>query len=166
MPKKKRVNIYPLPGIFPIVLYNGKKQWRYPTKLYNIETPPGVTKYTPQFEFELVDLSQFTEQDLDEYKEWEHLYHCLKLLKHAQKGEVVQTLLSMVEYLQLIHETIPELSETYLLLAICVVDNNKNENFSKPSFTLLSLYSFLIFSLILLCNIHSFCKNLYEAIIP
>ena len=33
----------------------------------------------------------------------------------------------MIEYLQSIHKNIPELSETCLLLAICVVNKNKAE---------------------------------------
>lgn len=70
--QKRNKNAYPsklksfkLPPILPIVFYEGKKKWTSELEFKNKVILNDIfEKYTPKFEYELVDLNEYTKQDL------------------------------------------------------------------------------------------------------
>lgn len=54
-----------LPAIFPIVLYNGKRKWRAPTKISDlIETEPSLGAYTIDFQYLLLNEKAYSKERL------------------------------------------------------------------------------------------------------
>ncbi|MFN8490105.1 MAG: Rpn family recombination-promoting nuclease/putative transposase [Caldilineaceae bacterium] len=54
-----------LPAIFPIVLYNGKRQWRAPTKISDlIEDEPSLGAYAIEFQYLLLNEKAYSKERL------------------------------------------------------------------------------------------------------
>jgi predicted transposase/invertase (TIGR01784 family) len=54
-----------LPAIFPIVLYNGKRKWRAPTKISElIETEPSLGAYAIDFQYLLLNEKAYSKEQL------------------------------------------------------------------------------------------------------
>jgi len=127
IPPKHRIKIYPLPAIFPVVLYNGKERWTTPTSLWRsglIETPAGMKPHFPDFTHALSDLRRMKEEDFDQYKNFLHTYHILKISAHSHAGEILPALESMLEYLRDIFRNYPELARIIMTLAFHIEHNS------------------------------------------
>ncbi len=57
---------YPYPKIIPLVFYHGRNKWNTGLKLSDImqEIPYELKKYVPEFEYILLDLSEYEEEDI------------------------------------------------------------------------------------------------------
>ncbi len=54
----KRKKSLPLPSILPVLVYQGRKPWPWPTQFEDLVQPaPGYERFVPKFSFHLVDLS-------------------------------------------------------------------------------------------------------------
>ena len=77
--------VLPLPAICPIVLYNGNVVWKGKPVFDAIDIPPGLTKYTPRFEFILHDLQDKNANIiLQKFQHCVYLYHLLCLFQNAK----------------------------------------------------------------------------------
>ena len=124
---QNRTKIYPLPAIFPVVLYNGKERWTTPTSLWKsglIETPAGMKPHFPEFTHALSDPRRMKEEDFDQYKNFLHTYHILKISAHSHAEEILPTLESMLEYLRDIFRNYPELARIIMTLAFHIEHNS------------------------------------------
>ncbi len=55
----------PLPFIFPIVIYHGKNRWTTDTNFASlVHIPKGMKDYVPHFNYFLLDLSQYSDEDI------------------------------------------------------------------------------------------------------
>ena len=134
---KERISIFPLPFIFPIVLYNGKERWTTPTSLAKsclIECPHGLSPFSPDFQHILTDLVQMKEEDFEQYKNFTHCYHILKLQKHSHSGEVLPFFESVIEYLQWCFQNNPELSHTIFTLAFYLEGKDRQNQDNVATF--------------------------------
>lgn len=120
---EKRVQIYPLPTIFPVVFYNGKEKWTTPTFLAKsevFERVQGMTSFFPDFQYILTDLCHMKDEDFEQYKEHIHCYHILKFKSHTHAGEIVPAIESMLDYFQWLYETNQDLAHILLTLSFYV----------------------------------------------
>ena len=123
----ERINIYPLPSIFPIVLYNGKETWTTSKSLAKsglFDIAHGMKPFFPEFQHELTDLCQMREEDFEQYKEFTHCYHILKFKSHTHAGEIVPALESMIDYLQWLKDINPDLARILFTLSFYVEGKN------------------------------------------
>lgn len=55
----------PLPFIFPVVLYHGKRKWNTGTNITSlVDIPPDMEAYSPSFNYCLFDLSQYRDEEI------------------------------------------------------------------------------------------------------
>jgi hypothetical protein len=100
IPEKERTPLYPLPTIFPIVLYNGKRKWKSPTNLQDslvLAYPKHLQKFMPQLTFHLEDLTQ---SDLQKYIRDEDCKRFMTIFQNAHPGKIAKTMENMVDYFQ------------------------------------------------------------------
>lgn len=129
LPPTQRVNIYPLPSIFPVVLYNGLDTWTTPTSLAKsglFDIPPGMKPYFPEFQYELSDLCHMKEVDFAQYKEHKHCYHILKFQSQAHSGKILQAIQSMIEYLVWAEKDNPQVGRILFILALYIEEKDIN----------------------------------------
>ena len=123
IPVSERVSIYPLPSVFPVVIYNGKETWTTSKSLAKsglFDIAHGMKPFFPDFQHELTDLCHMKEEDFEQYKEFTHCYHILKFKSHAHAGEIVPALESMIDYLQWLKEINPDLARILFTLSFYI----------------------------------------------
>lgn len=60
---------YEIPVIIPLVIYHGKARWQIKTSLSQLipdyqELPPSIQNYIPDFQYQLYDISQYTDDEI------------------------------------------------------------------------------------------------------
>lgn len=88
-----------LPPVLPIVLYNGRRRWRYPASLSQlIDTLPGLAPYQPDFEFLLLDENRYPDSALNLPQ---NIVAALFRLEHSREPhDILAVLRAVLEELQ------------------------------------------------------------------
>ena len=88
-----------LPAIFPIVLYNGDKVWRQSPQIADMIDQSHVpNQYIPKMEYLLIDLSQFTDTDLEQM---DGLVAAITYAEnHGKTAEFTSLLAELGQYIQ------------------------------------------------------------------
>lgn len=60
---------YEIPVIIPLVIYHGKARWKIKTSLAELipdyqDLPPSIHNYIPNFQYQLYDISQYTDAEI------------------------------------------------------------------------------------------------------
>ncbi|PCI21653.1 MAG: hypothetical protein COB67_13920 [SAR324 cluster bacterium] len=78
------------PLVFPMVLYQGKKEWLAPTKLHDLlRVPKILASFIPQFQYALVDLSRLSDEEI---KGKVALRLAMLVMKHIDSPEITSFL--------------------------------------------------------------------------
>ncbi len=92
----------PLPFVFPVVIYHGKQKWKAGTNFSGlVKIPAGMEEYTPRFNYYLLDLSQFKDEDL---KGTILSRVVLLLMKHIYDDDFGEQFISICGLLAELHE--------------------------------------------------------------
>ena len=88
-----------LPAIFPIVFYNGDKTWRQSPQIADMIDGAHVpSQFIPEMEYLLIDLSQFTDTDLEQM---DGLVAAITYAEnHGKSAEFASLLAELGQYIQ------------------------------------------------------------------
>lgn len=133
--QKKKRNAHPsklksfkLPPILPIVFYEGKEKWTAELEFKNkIILNDIFEKYTPKFEYELVDLNEYTKQDLLKLNNLLSLILLIDKIKSAKDFELLKEIPK--EYVDKVIEDTPN----ELLKMVADIVKNFLEKVNVPS---------------------------------
>ncbi len=92
----------PLPFVFPVVIYHGSRSWNSDTNFSSlIQIPAGMDEYTPHFEYYLLDLSQYSDEEI---KGSIYSRTTLLLFKHIFANDFGDRFLQICTLLAELHE--------------------------------------------------------------
>jgi len=96
------------PPILPIVFYNGKSSWTAEKNfLHRTEMQDVFHKYIPKFEYELIDLNEYTKDDLIKFGDLLSLLMIMNKVSSADELTDLKTSLPK-GYIDKINENVPE----------------------------------------------------------
>lgn len=95
---EQRRNSQPLSCVIPFVLYHGPRPWRVARSVPElVDVPHSLKKYVPQFQMQLIDLSECTDEEL----RGESIFLAtMTLLKYIQRDELPERLPGILNLLQ------------------------------------------------------------------
>ncbi|MCL2158026.1 MAG: Rpn family recombination-promoting nuclease/putative transposase [Oscillospiraceae bacterium] len=98
---------FKLPPVLPVVFYDGGTKWTSPTNLIErVHMGDIFAKYTPKFEYELVDLSRYSEKEIAKYGNALSLIFLIDKLRLAEGADISKSVPQ--NYLERLEKNIPE----------------------------------------------------------
>ncbi|MBK9053730.1 MAG: Rpn family recombination-promoting nuclease/putative transposase [Chloroflexi bacterium] len=77
---ERRTPKQPLSVIIPMLIYQGRKSWHIPTNFRSqYQGPESMRRFWPDFEYELVDLSEINEEALKDALLWRVVWYTMQL---------------------------------------------------------------------------------------
>ncbi len=129
--KMKKEKMDQLPLIIPLLIYHGSGAWNLGKTLSGTiagysDIPPGIRKFTPDYEYLVYDISQYTDEEI---KGESRVRILLTLFRDVQKAENIEELLRVIgtvlTYLQELDDkqAAKEYFETFMLYIIHTAKN-------------------------------------------
>ena len=103
--KSKKEKADELPVIIPLVVYHGKDRWKIGTTLGEMivgykDLPEDIKKFTPNYEYLLYDLSQFTDDEIKGEAQLRILFTTLRDIFTKDSKSLQDSVFRAVSYLR------------------------------------------------------------------